>query len=90
MFIFLCNFKNLRTKQVQGEDESLSPAQLLHSWLLHIRLSKTIDRYLILIEQVRSATNLQQDSAPEAKKSIPKSAKPQDLVRLYDTVLQVL
>lgn len=98
------------------DNQSWSPAQLLHSYLVYVRLSKTIDRYLLMIDQLRSGSTTSGDdsqkqqqaegSNEEGKKGKKKKqkedlssteqaqtekskAKPLDLVRLYDTVLQV-
>lgn len=111
-----------------GDNQALSPAQLLHSYLVYIRLSKTIDRYLLMIDQLRSGTSSSgedsqksqrpsdapadastessnQEGKQKGKRKKQKEdaaaallsqqagekskAKPLDLVRLYDTVLQV-
>lgn len=102
---------------VQANDQSFSPAQLLHSYLVYVRFSKTIDRYLLMIDQLRSGSNSDdsqkqqpvdvpnEDGKQKSKKKKQKEdlaaaqqnaagekskAKPLDLVRLYDTVLQNL
>lgn len=101
-----------------GDSQTWTPAQLLHSYLVYIRLSKTIDRYLLMIDQLRSGSasssddsqkqrndenvdgdqggkqkgkkKKQKEDAAAAQQASEKSkAKPMDLVRLYDTVLQV-
>jgi hypothetical protein len=118
-------FQNLKTKRgvddsgaegsPQPDNQALTPAQLLHSYLIYVRLSKTIDRYLLMIDQLRSGTTSssgndaqkqqatadedgkqkgkrkkqKDDSAASEQTAEKMKAKPLDLVRLYDTVLQV-
>uniref|UniRef100_A0A914UKZ0 Signal recognition particle subunit SRP68 n=1 Tax=Plectus sambesii TaxID=2011161 RepID=A0A914UKZ0_9BILA len=60
--------------KARGEDDSpQGPNLLIHSYLNYVRLSRTAERYLLMIEQSRAED---------------KKAKAQDLIRLYDTVIQ--
>lgn len=59
---------------VRSGDGPLSPADVILGYLDFVRLSKTIERYVLIIKQTRSQTE--------------KKPKPQDLVRLYDSVIE--
>ena len=68
--------------------------QFLHVYITYIRLSKTVERNLLMAESMKSnlPTLLQKsleecivEPGPVGKKI----SKPEDLVRIYDTVLQV-
>ncbi|KAI5698422.1 hypothetical protein M8J75_006600 [Diaphorina citri] len=69
------------------QGSGLSSLQYLHSYLMYIRLERTIQRNLLLAQQakdnLKTAGNGQQPS--EGKKT-----RPQDLVRLYEIILQNL
>jgi len=74
----------------KGND--VSDLQFLHSYLTYIRLTKTVQRNMLLIEDLRSrAPGLQfaggdADSAETGKKAV----RPSDFIRLYDVILQNL
>ncbi|KAL1453236.1 hypothetical protein WDU94_007396 [Cyamophila willieti] len=69
--------------------QGLSSLQYLHSYLINIRLERTIQRNLLLAQQakenLKKLESVQQQGGGEGKK-----AKPQDLVRLYEIILQNL
>ncbi|GAB1602902.1 signal recognition particle subunit SRP68-like [Argonauta hians] len=76
------NFKAaLRGQTVDGK---ISNQHYLHSYLTYIRLTKTIERNLLLIDNLKQY--LPNKNVPESKKI----TKPQDLVRLYDIIIQNL
>ncbi|VDI73750.1 signal recognition particle subunit SRP68 [Mytilus galloprovincialis] len=76
------NFKaSQRGQAIEGK---ISNQHYLHSYLMYIRLSKTVDRNLLLIEKLKQY--LPGKSIPEGHKI----TKPQDLVRLYDIIIQNL
>ena len=56
-----------------------------------MRLSKTIERNLVLVEQLRTVMNARPAAvaANENETNKIKSAKPQDIIRLYDIILIV-
>lgn len=68
-----------------GNDSSkLTGLQYLHTYLAYERLTKTIDRTLLMITTLKE--NLMGSSNPSGTKA----AKPQDLIRLYDVIIQNL
>lgn len=71
----------LRGQQVEGK---ISNQHYLYSYLAYIRLKITIERNLLLIESLRKFLPDQQ--VEEGRKI----TKPQDLVRLYDIIIQNL
>lgn len=76
------NFKAaLRGQPIDGRT---SNQHYLHSYLTFIRLTKTIKRNLLLIDNMKQY--LPNKVIPEGKKI----TKPQDLVRLYDIIVQNL
>ncbi|XP_048760019.1 signal recognition particle subunit SRP68-like [Ostrea edulis] len=76
------NFKlAVRGQEVEGK---ISNQHYLHSYLTFIRLSKTIERNLLLIEMMKNY--LPGKKVEEGHKI----TKPQDLVRLYDIIIQNL
>ncbi|XP_045214058.2 signal recognition particle subunit SRP68-like [Mercenaria mercenaria] len=76
------NFKlALRGQAIEGK---VSNAHYLHSYLTFIKLSKTIDRNLLLIDNLK--LYLPGGQVEEGRKI----TKPQDLVRLYDIIIQNL
>jgi len=75
------NFKlAIRGQQIEGK---VSNQHYLHSYLAYIKLSKTIDRNLLIIENMKPY--LPGGQVEEGRKI----TKPQDLVRLYDIIIQV-
>lgn len=69
--------------------------QFLHVYITYIRLSKTVERNLLMAESMKSnlPTLLQKSSEDCIVESGPvgrKISKPEDLVRIYDTLLQVV
>ncbi|KAK3089911.1 hypothetical protein FSP39_007594 [Pinctada imbricata] len=76
------NFKlAIRGQPIEGK---ISNQHYLHSYLTYIRLSKTIDRNLLLIQNLKGYLPGRQ--VEEGRKI----TKPQDLVRLYDIIIQNL
>ncbi|KAK6187871.1 hypothetical protein SNE40_005802 [Patella caerulea] len=68
----------------QPIDGKISNQHYLHTYLTYIKLTKTIERNLILIECAKE--NLPGVQVDESKKI----TKPQDMVRLYDIIIQNL
>lgn len=67
-------------------EEKPSNTLLLFSYLTWTRMNKTIERNLLMIESYKSGLN----NKPEEETSkTAKAAKPQDVVRIYDIILQV-
>ncbi|CAC5402336.1 SRP68 [Mytilus coruscus] len=76
------NFKaSQRGQAIEGK---ISNQHYLHSYLMYIRLTKTVDRNLLLIEKLKQY--LPGKPIPDGHKI----TKPQDLVRLYDIIIQNL
>ena len=70
----------IRGQQVEGK---ISNQHYLYSYLTNLRLKISIERNLLLIENLRQYLPDQQ--VEEGRKI----TKPQDLVRLYDIIIQV-
>lgn len=70
----------IRGQQVEGK---ISNQHYLYSYLTYLRLKIAIERNLLLIENLRQY--LQGPQMEEGRKV----TKPQDLVRLYDIIIQV-
>lgn len=88
--------------QVSGKQRSqktgtqVGNMQFLHTYITFIRLSKTVERNLLMAESMKSSLpatlqlhSVEEGTSPEAGPSGRKTAKPEDLVRIYDTILQV-
>lgn len=81
MVLFLQTFRAVqRGQQVDGK---ISNLHYLHTYLTYLRLTKTVERNLLLIENLKE--NLPGQQVVPGKKI----TKPQDLVRLYDIIMQV-
>ena len=84
---------------LQPEDKP-SNLLLLFSYLTSTRINKTIERNLLMLESYKSVLRKQGKDASATKTTTPttnqedesgkslKSAKPQDIVRLYDIIIQ--
>lgn len=70
----------MRGQPIEGK---VSNQHYLHSYLMNIRLTTTVDRNLIMVENMKQ--NLPENNPEEGRKI----TKPQDLVRLYDIIIQV-
>ncbi|XP_046550007.1 signal recognition particle subunit SRP68-like [Haliotis rubra] len=70
-----------RGQPVEGR---ISNQHYLHSYLTYLRLTKTVERNLLLID------NLQNYLPGKVAEEGRKITKPQDLVRLYDIIIQNL
>ena len=77
----------------QKTEAQIGNMQFLHIYLTFIRLSKTVERNLLMAESMKISlpTNLQNsvEDVPAETGSGKKIAKPEDLVRIYDIILQV-
>ncbi|CAG5121772.1 unnamed protein product [Candidula unifasciata] len=71
----------VRGQPVEGK---ISNQHYLHSYLMYIRLSTTIERNLLMVDNLKQ--NLPENNPEEGRKI----TKPQDLVRLYDIIIQNL
>ncbi|KAJ8319344.1 hypothetical protein KUTeg_004435 [Tegillarca granosa] len=71
----------VRGQQVEGK---ISNQHYLHTYLTYLRLTNTIDRNLLIIENLKQY--LPGKPVPEGRKI----TKPQDLVRLFDIIMQNL
>ena len=63
---------------------------LLFSYLTWTRINKTIERNLLMVDSFKSllTSNLSKTNDYDDKQS--KNARPQDIVRLYDIIIQVI
>lgn len=75
-------FKEAEKAKGAGSKVSQGEVELMMDYLLYLRLTKTIDRFLVMAEQVVEKLRV------EPEQRVGKSAKPEDLVRLYDIILQ--
>ncbi|KAM7429566.1 signal recognition particle subunit srp68 [Porites harrisoni] len=81
----------------QKTETQVGNMQFLHTYITFIRLSKTVERNLLMAESMKSSLpatlqlhSVEEGTSPEAGPSGRKTAKPEDLVRIYDTILQNL
>ncbi|GBN20897.1 Signal recognition particle subunit SRP68 [Araneus ventricosus] len=75
----------IKDQAAKGRSEAVqSSLTFLQSYLTYIRLSKTVERNLLLIE------SLKENMSPEAGGDGKKVTKPQDLVRPYEIIIQNL
>jgi len=83
------NFQLIQRGQPLAPDEKPSNMLLLFGYLTWTRMSKTIERNLLMIESYKNSLN--KPATPEEENnntSKTKTAKPQDIVRIYDIILQ--
>lgn len=80
----------------QKTETQVGNMQFLHTYITFIRLSKTVERNLLMAESMKTSLpatlllhSVEEGTSPEAGPSGRKTAKPEDLVRMYDTILQV-
>lgn len=79
----------------QKTETQIGNMQFLHVYITHIRLSKTVERNLLMAESMRSnlpsvLQNSIEEVTAEPGSAGRKLSKPEDLVRIYDTILQVI
>ncbi|KAJ8037657.1 Signal recognition particle subunit SRP68 [Holothuria leucospilota] len=77
---------NWKRGQQTGED--VSSNQYLHTYLTYIRLTRTIERNILLVESLKE--RLPGSLAETKLEQGQKKTKPQDLIRMYDTIIQSL
>ncbi|XP_077979719.1 signal recognition particle subunit SRP68-like [Glandiceps talaboti] len=70
--------------KAQKADGKVSSVEYLHSYVTYIKLTKTIERNMLMAESMKE--NLQTGEVQEGKRH----TKPQDLIRLYDIIIQNL
>jgi signal recognition particle subunit SRP68 len=75
-------FQSLQRGQPLQPDEKPSNLILLFSYLTWTRITQTIDRNLLMLELYKKGLNNEEKGT--------KNAKPQDMVRIYDIILQVI
>jgi len=69
----------------QTNEGPVSPMHFLHTYLTFIKCSKTIERNLVMIDSMKKVLS---GESPQQKGKKP--IKPNDLVRLYENILQNL
>ncbi|XP_022089362.1 signal recognition particle subunit SRP68-like [Acanthaster planci] len=81
-------------QRAHKSDGPIPSSQYLYTYLMYIRLTKTIERNMLMVETLK-------ENLPEAGMAVAgpttqgstnnkKVTKPQDLIRIYDTILQNL
>ncbi|XP_076366392.1 signal recognition particle 68 [Tachypleus tridentatus] len=78
--------QSFKTRSQAGDGSAVSSLAFLHSYLSYIRLSKTVDRNLLMIDSLRSALSSSDERNGDGKKK----NKPQDLIRPYEIIIQNL
>ena len=75
----------------QKSEAQTGNMQFLHNYVSYIRLSKTVERNLLMAESMKSnLPAILQNSVEEMPvETGRRSSKPEDLVRIYDIILQV-
>ncbi|UYV73507.1 SRP68 [Cordylochernes scorpioides] len=71
----------LKASETKHREGPLSSLAFLHNYITYIKYTKTIDRYLLLIEVLKQNTSISANKKP---------TKPQDLIRPYEIVIQSL
>ncbi|XP_038068371.1 signal recognition particle subunit SRP68-like [Patiria miniata] len=79
----------------QASDGPLPSSQYLYTYLMYIRLTKTIERNVIMIETLKenlpeAGITVAVPQTTQGSTNNKKVTKPQDLIRIYDTILQNL
>ncbi len=87
-------FQALQRGQAMKPDEKPSNTLLLFSYLTWTRINKTIDRNMLMVDLYRNALNRQVTMNPQSNTDTSedkqlKNVKHQDIVRLYDIIIQV-
>lgn len=74
----------------QKTESQIANLQFLYTYISHIRLTKTIERNLLMAESMKTnlPSRLQERGDVDNSQS-KKITKPEDLVRIYDIILQV-
>ena len=78
----------------QKTETQIGNMQFLHIYISFIRLSKTVERNLLMAESMKSnlpsvLQNSVEEVTTESGSVGRKISKPEDLVRIYDIILQV-
>ena len=90
---FVSVLKGSGKMRSQKTEAQIGNMQFLHIYIKYIRLSKTVERNLLMAESMKSSLPaiLQNsvEEVPAEPGSGKKISKPEDLVRIYDIILQV-
>lgn len=83
--------QSLGKTRSQKTETQVAQLHSLQSYITHVKLGKTIDRNLLMIQAMKKQlpVNLQDSSEAVEPDTTKKITKPEDLVRLYDIILQV-
>ncbi|XP_070579541.1 LOW QUALITY PROTEIN: signal recognition particle subunit SRP68-like [Ptychodera flava] len=76
--------RNDPKQKTQKADGKVSTLEYLHSYITYIKLTKTIERNTLMADTLKD--NLQSGEVQDGKKI----TKPQDLIRMYDIIIQNL
>eukprot|EP01114_Cavostelium_apophysatum_P017490 TRINITY_DN5209_c0_g1_i1.p1 TRINITY_DN5209_c0_g1~~TRINITY_DN5209_c0_g1_i1.p1 ORF type:complete len:269 (-),score=109.93 TRINITY_DN5209_c0_g1_i1:11-817(-) len=71
--------------KAEAQEEHL---QQLKTYLTHTKLSKTVDRNLLMVESYEKKLGYRTGEEPAAEEGTKKKAKPDDLVKVYETLIQ--
>ncbi|KXJ06382.1 Signal recognition particle subunit SRP68 [Exaiptasia diaphana] len=76
----------------QKSETQVAQLQSLQSYITYVKLSKTTDRNLLMVEAMKKQLPASLQDSSEAVEPDPtkKLTKPEDLVRIYDIILQTL
>ncbi|XP_071812929.1 signal recognition particle subunit SRP68-like isoform X2 [Apostichopus japonicus] len=77
-----------RKQRGQQSGEPISTPQFLHSYLTYIRLTNTVQRNVLLVLSLKERLPIT-DTEPKLDPG-QRRTKPQDLIRMYDTIIQSL
>ncbi len=87
--IILKHFQLIQRGQVLSPEEKPSNTLLLFSYLTWTRINKTIERNLLMVDSFKSLLTSNQSKIIDNDDKQSKNARPQDIVRLYDIIIQV-
>ena len=71
-------FKSLVRGQQPSDDVTIPPSVYLHTYIIYLRQTYTVERNLLMIEALRAS-----------KPGDGKKNRPQDFARLYEIIVQV-
>lgn len=89
--MFILFFQSSGKQRTQKTEAQVAQLQSLQSYLTFVKLSKTIDRNVLMIEAMKKQLPVTLQETANAAEPDPskKLTKPEDLVRIYDIILQV-
>ncbi|EDO32726.1 predicted protein, partial [Nematostella vectensis] len=78
--------------KVHKTEAQVANLQFLHTYVTYLKLTKTIERYLLLAESMKNQLPANLQDTANGSEPLPnkKLTKPEDMVRIYDIILQNL